>query len=271
MNDFPAYTLVDTETRRITSHFVQQEFQISVALPPLHAEDRPTSYPVLYLFDANFYFGGVTEVTRLMRVCNEFPVTIVIGIGYPFDGPVNEMIDMVSGWRMRDFTPVVNPKAEHAVLQASPTLQAVTSGGADAFYQFVTQEVTPMVEADYPIDSVNRTFMGHSWGGVFGLYSLFRDPLLYKNYLICSPDLPYADGIVFKYEEEYAQTHDSLSARLFISQGGQETAEHNKRLVSVLESRQFNDLSITHKSIMDCEHCASPIPSFVAGLKVLFG
>ena len=33
MNDFPAYTLVDTETRRITSHFVQQAFQISVALP----------------------------------------------------------------------------------------------------------------------------------------------------------------------------------------------------------------------------------------------
>lgn len=39
MNDFPAYTLVDTETRRITSHFVQQAFQISVALPPLPAEE----------------------------------------------------------------------------------------------------------------------------------------------------------------------------------------------------------------------------------------
>ena len=89
---------------------------------------------------------------------------------------------------------MVSPKAERNVLQNSPTLQAVTSGGADSFYQFVTQEVIPLVEADYPIDSANRTLMGHSWGGVFGLYSLFRDPLLYKNYLICSPDLPYADG-----------------------------------------------------------------------------
>lgn len=271
MNGFPAYTLVDTETRRITSQFVQQEFQISVALPLLHPGDTPTSYPVLYLFDANFYFGGVTEVTRLMRECNEFPVTIVVGIGYPFDGPINEMIDTVSGWRTRDFTPVVSQKAEQEVLNSSPTLKVATSGGADGFYQFVKQEVIPLVEANYPIDSGNRTFMGHSWGGLFGLYSLFRDPLLYRNYLICSPDLPYADGIVFRYEEEYARTHDSLSAKLFVSQGGRETSEHNQRLVSVLKSRQYNDLSITYQSIMDCEHCASPIPSFVAGLKALAG
>ena len=63
MNDFPAYTMIDTEIRRVASHFVQQEFQISVAQPLLHPVDKPTSYPVLYLFDANFYFGGVTEVT----------------------------------------------------------------------------------------------------------------------------------------------------------------------------------------------------------------
>lgn len=246
MNDFPAYTLVDTETRRVTSCFVQQAFQISIARPLLHPGDTPTSYPVLYLLDANFYFGSVTEVTRLMHECNEFPVTIVIGIGYPFDGPANEMYDTVSGWRTRDFTPVASSKAERSVLQYSPTLQTDTSGGADAFYQFVTQEVMPLVEANYPIDPANRTLMGHSWGGLFGLYSLFRDPSLYKNYLICSPDLPYADGILFRYEEAYAQTHDSLSAKLVVSQGGREKAEHNQRFVSVLKGRQYNDLSITH-------------------------
>ncbi len=270
MNDFPPYTLVDTETRRIASRFVQQEFQISVARPLLHPGDRPTSYPVLYLFDANFYFGGVTEVTRLMRECNEFPISIVVGIGYPFDGPANEMIDTVVGWRTRDFTPEVSPEKEQEVLDSSPTLKTVTSGGADNFHQFIEQELMPLVEADYPIDSANRTLMGHSWGGLFGLYSLFRDPLLYKNYLICSPDLPYADGIVFEYEEAYAQAHDTLPATLFISQGGREVSEHNQRLVSILESRQYKDLNITHQSIMDCEHCASPIPSFVAGLKAVF-
>ena len=252
MNDYPAYTLADTETRRIASHFVPQEFQISVALPLLHPGDTPISYPVLYLFDANFYFGGVTEVTRLMRVCNEFPSSIVVGIGYPFDGPVNEMIDTVVGWRTRDFTPVVSREKEQEVLDSTPTLKTVTSGGADKFHQFVEQELIPLVEADYPIDSTNRTLIGHSWGGLFGLYSLFRDPLLYRNYLICSPDLPYADGIVFEYEEAYARTHDSLSVRLFISQGGREASEHNQRLMSILEGRQYHDLSITHQSIMDC-------------------
>jgi polyphosphate kinase 2 len=121
MNDFPAYTLIDTETRRIVSHFVEQEFQISVARPVLHPGDRPTSYPVLYLFDANFYFGGVTEMTRLMRECNEFPVTMIVGIGYPFAGPVNEMIDMVSGWRTRDFTPVVSPRVFRVVALPAPS------------------------------------------------------------------------------------------------------------------------------------------------------
>lgn len=270
MTGHPAYSIVDTETRLITSDFVQQEFQISIALPLLHPADTPATYPVLYLLDANFFFGGITEMTRLMRECGEFPISIVVGIGYPFSGPANEMIDAVSGWRTRDFTPVASPKAEQEVLQGSPTLQTVASGGADAFYQFVAQEVIPIVEADYPIDATNRTLMGHSWGGVFGLYSLFRDPSLYRNYLICSPDLPYGDGVIFKYEEKYARDHDALPATLFISQGGREVAEHNQRLVSILESRQYKGLSLTHQTIMDCEHCASPLPSFLAGLKTVF-
>ncbi len=80
-----------------------------------------------------------------------------------------------------------------------------------------------MVEADYPIDPANRTLMGHSWGGVFGLYSLFRDPLLYKNYLICSPDLTVRVMALSSSMRKRMREHmTTLPATLFISQGGRE-------------------------------------------------
>jgi predicted alpha/beta superfamily hydrolase len=57
------YSIVGTETRLIKSTFVDQEFQISIALPVFHSREPDKKCPVIYLLDSNFYFGMVTEMT----------------------------------------------------------------------------------------------------------------------------------------------------------------------------------------------------------------
>jgi hypothetical protein len=58
--------------------------------------------------------------------------------------------------------------------------------GADRFYQFLTTEIIPFVEARYDIDSTNRTLSGHSYGGLFcGLVFLQEHPgaRFFSNYI----------------------------------------------------------------------------------------
>ena len=85
-------SLPATEVRTITAHNIKQDFRISVALPPSYPSHPEQSYPTIYLLDANWYFGMVTEITRIMYFDGHFPETIVVGIGYPVDEPLEQAI-----------------------------------------------------------------------------------------------------------------------------------------------------------------------------------
>ena len=51
----------------------------------------------------------VTELTRVMVLCEEFPETIVVGIGYPMHEPLAEVTKEVRRLRTRDLMPVPDP------------------------------------------------------------------------------------------------------------------------------------------------------------------
>ncbi len=58
--------------------------------------------------------------------------------------------------------------------------------GADYFYQFLTTEIIPFVEARYDVDPATRTLSGHSYGGLFcGLVFLQERPgtRFFSNYI----------------------------------------------------------------------------------------
>ena len=60
-------TIPNTEVRSLSSSIVDQEYQIFVAFP--HGYDASDmAYPVLYLLDANGFFGLVTETVSMLQV-----------------------------------------------------------------------------------------------------------------------------------------------------------------------------------------------------------
>ena len=110
MAHFPLATIPATEVRLLQSTAVDQEYLVSVALPFNYAEHPDKTYPVIYVLDANLFFGMVVEMVRVMNVrvpfCNELPDAIIIGIGYPVSGSLAESHAQVMHLRMRDFLPV---------------------------------------------------------------------------------------------------------------------------------------------------------------------
>lgn len=227
-------------------------------------------YPVIYVLDANFYFGLVTEMTRIMVQCFEFPDTVIVGIGYPWNEPAHVAYDIVSGWRTRDFTPVKSVDAEAETLKFSPTLNHVEGGGAGKFLQVITEELIPWVEDECPVDSADRTLVGHSWGGLFALYAL-QHTTAFQRFVVCDPDSNYGNKILYEYKRNYTENHGSLPAKLFLSHSAEEEPFQEEHFASILEKRNYKDLAITYKEILNCLHCEAVAPPFQAGLKAVFG
>lgn len=278
MPKFPLATLPDTEARTLQSLVTGQEYLVSVALPFRYTENPEKVYPVIYVLDANLFFGMVVDMVRAMNVrvpfCNELPAAVIVGVGYPVTGALAESHAHVMHWRMRDFLPTRDEGAEQFIRETFPISERIISGGASPFLQFIQQELVPMIDANYRTDTADRTLLGHSWGGLFALYALFHQPDLFQRYVVVSPDLPHGNGTVLDDEQRYAAERDSLAVRLYLAFGEPEISDYERpfleRFLPALQSRPYAGFKFTYQSIAHCTHCAVVAPAFQAGLSTVF-
>jgi len=117
--------------------------------------------------------------------------------------PAIEVVSLTNTDRTRDFTPTEDD-------QRYPG-----SGGAEAFLQFVREELQPAVNNALGTAGYEVLF-GHSFGGLFTLYTLKSQPTTFDAYLAASPSLWWKDDYMYG-----AYSLDRLSAKpyVFISAG----------------------------------------------------
>lgn len=83
---------------------------------------------------------------------------ILIGIGY-------DDLHTMDSLRCRDYT----------YPQALADYKMATSGGAKIFLEFLKDELIPIIEKKYSVDTFKRILMGHSLGGYFTIFALLHD------------------------------------------------------------------------------------------------
>jgi uncharacterized protein len=269
---YPAATILNTEQRQLFSKLNNQEYELYIFLPDNYANSDST-YQVIYLTDANQYFGLMADITRSLQWGSEMPEAIVVGIGYPLRSfkTDDERWSRWLAWRMRDLSPT-----NTAQMDKDFGIENIKSGGAATFLQFMEQELFPFVEKNYRAKSKNRTFVGFSLGGLFGLYSLFQKPGLFQNYVVGSPSIWSDSKVILQIEKTYAANHKDLTGRVFMSTGELEE-EINAGMVrnmlelnSILKSRQYKSLH-TDIAILEGEtHMSAPSVCFQRGLRYLF-
>lgn len=132
--------------------------------------------PVLYLLDANAQFPLAVNSYRP----EQGPAPVIVGIGYRID----QGYDIPE--RTRDYTPP----------SATPDPDFGKGGEAEQFFQFVQTQVKPWVESRYPVDTARQTLAGHSFGGLFVLYTLFNHDDAFQRYMAASPSIWWGDGVV---------------------------------------------------------------------------
>lgn len=271
-------TISATEVRTMKSRRTGQEYRISVALPNSYGSRSRKRYPTIYLTDANWYFGMVTDMTRIMSRGPGLPEAIVVGIGYPVDddGPADAAHTQVLKLRIQDLTPV----ADRKMVQDTARLFKVDikTGGAGKFLTFIQTELIPVIEANYRANSKDRILAGHSVGGLFALYALFQEPRLFTGYVAADPSLGYVDRAMFNMESRFARRHKTLSAKLYMGVGELGEVYPHSDMVSImiqfaarLESRHYKGFTLIKQIHSNCDHGSVIAPAYQAGLQAVMG
>ena len=220
-------TVPDTAVFDMHSKYAEADFQIWVATPVAGARPLPPGPTgVLYVLDANLFFGTAVEMTRLMhQLFGELPPLLVVGIAYETTSP-----SVQAELRARDFTPTVESglgnMAESIPGAPEPSLpEGKRLGRASEFLAFLTKEVKPFIERTYHVSDNGSVLFGSSLGGLFALDVLFRQDGAFDAYISVSPAIWWDDGFVMKREEESASARDDLRATLFLAVGADEERE----------------------------------------------
>lgn len=254
-------TIPNTESRTLHSDLFDQDFEIMIQLPVSYHPDSSTVYPVMYVTDANRNFPMVANISFLLGFPRtDFPEVIVVGIGYKIKG-----LEEWAAWRTRDFTPTNVPLTDSNTQEMLSRLSGreiiVKSGGAEKFLGFIISELVPYIESNYHVSKTDKTLAGYSYGGLFAMYAFLKHPEAFNRYFAGSPSIMWDKGLLFRFEEEYANSHNDLNAKLFISAGSLESKallENIDKMKSQLLLRNYPNLFVdsyvfeneTHTSCM---------------------
>lgn len=276
-------TLAHSEVHEMTSRNAEADYQIWVAEPtPNPRIPAPDVYPVLYVTDADLWFGTAAEMTRLMHVLfGVLPAILVVGIAYGVGDP------MLQGEiRNRDLTPTAPVEFEEMARRMNPGWEPTLPEGrrmgrAAEFLAFLEEEVKPFIAERYPVEGKGALF-GCSLGGLFTLYALLTRPGSFDHYIAGSPAIWWDNAVLFGLEEEMAATNEDVAATLFmgvgsLEEGGGITAQdpfkfitNVREMASRLEARNYPSLGVETQVFDNEGHTSVPPVVLTRGLRAAF-
>jgi uncharacterized protein len=202
--------------------------------------DPAKKYPVVYLFDGNWYFGPAS-----INATESSVPAIFVGIGYPTDD--NSAYGARRGF---DLTPSRDPNDK----------SESERGGGVGFLKFVNEEVKPFIAARYAVDPERQILYGKSLGGLLVLHQMFTDPKAYSTYIAASPAIARNNKDVLKGEEEFSRRVKAgeLNLRILITVGGTETngpmIPNASELAARLAALNPEKVKVTYNVIPDENH-----------------
>ena len=248
----------------INSKYVKDtKYVIEIILPANY--DSTQRYPAIYCVDnwlgANF-IPGLLYLLNFSQVTDPF---IVVGIGN--HGNINDWINE----RTRDLTPY--HITENDVSTSHEIGKSGVTGGANNFLLFIKNELIPYVENQYLADTLNRGFMGYSYGGLFGVYSLINFPNLFQKYFFGSPSLWYNDFALI--DSLCAIPPENLSniKGIFITVGEKENGNQLKGFADLrdcIQKKNIPALNMTSYIIPDENHRSAVLSAYFKAFKYLY-
>jgi uncharacterized protein len=242
------------ETLTLESKIFNEKRTIFVSLPAGYATDR-TSYPVIYFTDGSLvrlrlFRGIVGFLTNLGKM----PDAILVGI--------------VHSNRDKELTPndpvQVNQRGEKYTVD--------NCGGADQLISFIKQELFPVIESQYRT-LPSRIFVGWSYGGIFGLYSLLKDPYMFNAQIAVDPSYWWKEQAYTDSLGLFIKKNPKFQYSLYASRAGQREFSTFGKLHTILEKHSILNLPFRYDYLelpATETHQSSLLPTLYPGLIKIF-
>ena len=184
--------IIDSKSKRIYELHIQH---------PRHFS-KEHKYPVVYMTDSPYTFPIVTGSARYPVNFKKMEDLMFVGISWQkrHHGGLS---------RQRDYTPT----------PSSPGFKD-PSGKAHEHLNFIRNDVFKYIEGKYNTDPTRRTYIGNSFGGLFGAYILLNSPELFRNYILGSPSMWWDNDYMMQQKYDIDPNYEGA---VFISVGALET------------------------------------------------
>jgi predicted alpha/beta superfamily hydrolase len=211
--------------------------------------DEKDTIHIVYYTDASLKSGGQIE-TMIERHKGGLLHKKYVFVGIAHFGYFRSK-------RRRDFIPPSTKTADGF------TGKNNNYGQANIFYQLLKNNIMPVVEEKFSRNPIDRSFIGHSLGGLFSIYLLTNNDSLFKNLYALSPSLWIDNYHILNYESSQQEKLVKVRKDVWISCGSAETFNKIrsgvKRLEDTLLVRKFSGINYrikiydrkTHKSAVN--------------------
>ncbi|WP_262270581.1 MULTISPECIES: alpha/beta hydrolase [Microvirga] len=198
-----------------------RHYQVFVAVP---LGDPPSGgWPAIVMLDGNAAFDDLRQADL-----DHVPGTVLIGIGYETGGPHD------ANTRTQDYTPPVAPEDRAGPDDPDPSEEV---GGADIFLALVAERMLPELTKDFSLDPARRALWGHSYGGLFVINALFRNPDLFRSYYAISPSLSWHAPLMLRREETSTRRAAGRSDVVILYDVTQDPRGDERRKARMLQAR----------------------------------
>lgn len=214
-----AHGQFDTKMQIEYSKSVGDSFEIYISLPLNY--NLNDTYSIVYYCDANLKSGSHLRELISSNQYNNLRNSIFVGIGH---------IGNYHVLRRRDFI--------------LPTISGYDTvgrdknyGQAEKFYSYLKNELVPFINIKFKTNVDSNSILGHSLGGLFAFFCLFKSDNLFSKYFALSPALWIDKYSIYKFN--HVQTGFSRKKYLYFASGSRETI--NKILKGTNEAKVFLD------------------------------
>lgn len=235
------------ETVHLRSNILNESRVLFIAKPRGY-NNSADRYPVLYLLDGERHFQYTSAMVTFLADDDRMPSMLVVGI------------DSLDTERTRDLTP---PSSDETDNRFSPG-----NGGADAFLSFIGDELVPFIDKTYRTRPY-RLLVGHSFGGLFAIYSLVARPHLFNAYIAADPSLYWNKKAVVAQAESFFSTTKELQADLYLTVSG-DSSGPPPDIIAVLAKRSPAGFRWHYERLSKEDHLSIPLPSIYGGLETIF-
>ncbi len=164
----------------IFSNVLNEYRSVKVILPDNYNSETEKKFEVIYLTDGEWVVNLLPFIYKFAQDEQYVPPVIIVALPNTYLNKANQ--------RDRDFLPVHVP---------SPAI----SGGADKFISFLKDELRPYIDRKYRTNGTNSLY-GHSYGGLFVMYTLLTEPQSFDTYYSTDPSMGWNNDFVIKLASE---------------------------------------------------------------------